>query len=149
MVRFAPFFFFFWISALLCRFGLNQPFRRFSPIRPDLSHVGVSRGIHVAGCGPTHSQRHPSHVAASDASAMTLELRSCIPDMKLMFIWLSFSDEFHLVWWKGNDRRQQFATSITSLSFSLTHFFFFYFLFPIQDKILTLNIFGIIFVFCG
>ena len=45
-----------------------------------------------------------------------------------------FNDEFHLVWCKGCDQRQQFATSITSLSFSLSHTLSFTFSFLYKIK---------------
>ena len=56
------------------------------PIRPDLSRVGASRGINVAGRGLTRHGRAVSGVpptsprpAESDASAAPLEPRPCIP----------------------------------------------------------------------
>ena len=70
-MRFAPFFLFFnffefrpdsAVSAWIGHFG---SFGRYGPSRPNLSHVGVSRKIHVVGHGLTRGQRRPSRVAAS------------------------------------------------------------------------------------
>nr|POF08481.1 hypothetical protein CFP56_55721 [Quercus suber] len=50
-------------------FGLNRPYRRFRPKRPELSRVGASRLRHVAGRGPDaarkRGQRCLTRVAAS------------------------------------------------------------------------------------
>ena len=77
-VRFAPFFFFFWISAWLGRYGPSYPdlgrvgadFSRVSPIRE--SPRGTTRhGRAVCGV--------PPRPAASNAGALAWESRPCIP----------------------------------------------------------------------
>ena len=71
-------------------------FRQFRPIwlirlksvqiGPSLNCVDASRGKkkHVAGRGPTHRQRRPSHIAAYDAGAAPLAPRSCFPSFRTL-----------------------------------------------------------------
>ena len=147
MVRFAPFFFFF------LNFGLTWPFRlepAISPISADTAQFeprrhesGNPRGRMRPDARSTASFPHRCVGRECDGSGVASVHPRYEVDVYLTLFqwWISF----------GLVERQWSKTAVCNqyhISFSLTHSFFYFFV-PIQDKILTLNIFGIIFVFCG